>query len=59
MEVKKEIATIVNNLPNEVLSELLQYLRQVEKSSVDKIQLSLNLSTILTEDQELLEKLAK
>lgn len=59
MEVKNEIVEIVNKLPNEVLSELLQYLRQVEKTTAEKIRLSLNLNTILTEDRELLEKLAK
>jgi restriction endonuclease Mrr len=59
MELKQEIVQIVDKLPNEVLSELLQYLRQVEKTTVEKMRLSLNLKTILTEDRELLEKLAK
>ncbi len=59
MELKNEIVQIVNKLPDEVLSELLQYLRQVEKTTSQKMRLSLNLNTILTEDRELLEKLAK
>jgi hypothetical protein len=59
MELKQEIVQIVNKLPNEVLGELLQYLRQVEKTTTEKMRLSLNLNTILTEDRELLEKLAK
>jgi restriction endonuclease Mrr len=59
MEIKQEIVQIVDKLPNEVLSELLQYLRQVEKTTVEKMRLSLNFNTILTEDRELLEKLAK
>lgn len=59
MEVKQEIVQIVDKLPNEILEELLQYLRQVEKTSTEKMRLSLNLNTILTEDRELLEKLAK
>lgn len=59
MELKQEIAQIVDKLPNEVLGELLQYLRQVEKTTVEKMRLSLNLNTILTEDRDLLEKLAK
>ena len=59
MELKQEITQIVNVLPNEVLGELLRYLRQVEKVSQEKMRLSLNLKTILTEDRELLEKLAK
>ncbi len=59
MELKEEIVELVNKLPNEVLGELLQYLRQVEKTTVQKKRLSFNLNTILTEDRELLEKLAK
>lgn len=59
MELKQEIVQIVNKLPNEVLGELLQYLRQIEKTTAEKMRLSLNLNTILTEDRELLQKLAK
>ncbi|MFN4145323.1 MAG: hypothetical protein ACK4GN_05830 [Runella sp.] len=59
MELKQEIIQIINKLPHEVLGELLQHLRQVEKTTKEKIHLSLNLNTILTEDRELLEKLAK
>lgn len=33
MELKQEITEIVNTLPNDVLGELLLYLRQVEKVS--------------------------
>ena len=59
MEIKQEITQIVDILPNEILGELLHYLRQVEKVSQEKMRLSLNLKTILTEERELLEKLAK
>lgn len=59
MELTEEITQIVNTLPKEVLGEVLQYLRQVEKTSQEKMRLSLNLKTILNEDRELLEKLAK
>ncbi len=59
METKQEIVYIVEKLPIEVLEELLQYRRQVEKTTTEKMRLSLNLNTILTEDQELLKKLAK
>ena len=59
MEVKEKIAQIVENLPEEVLGSLLEYLKQLEKASIEKKHLSLNLSTILSEDKILLEKLAK
>jgi hypothetical protein len=59
MELTQEITQIVNTLPKDVLGDVLQYLRQVEKVSQEKMRLSLNLKTILIEDRELLEKLAK
>jgi hypothetical protein len=59
MEITQEITQIVNALPKDVLGEVLQYLRQVEKVSQEKMQLSSNLKVILTEDRELLERLAK
>ena len=59
MEIKQEITNIVDTLPNEVLDDLLIYLKKVQKASEKKITLSLNLNTILIEDKEVLEKLAK
>ncbi|WP_353572493.1 hypothetical protein [Candidatus Albibeggiatoa sp. nov. BB20] len=59
MELKQEIIQIVNKLPNAVLNDLLQQLRQMESLAQEKICLSTNFKTILVEDQELLKKLAK
>lgn len=59
MEPKQEIAQIIDTLPEEVLAELVQYLRQVEKASQEKARLSLHLKTILLEDKEVLERLAR
>lgn len=59
METKQEIIEIVDRLPNDVLTEVLQILRQLQKDSQSKIQLSSNLSTVLKEDRELLKELAK
>ncbi len=59
METKQEIMEIVDRLPNDVLTEVLQILRQLQKDSQTKIQLSSNLSTVLKEDRELLKELAK
>ena len=59
MEIKEEINQIVDTLPEDVLSELLQYLRQIEKESTSQMHLSLNLNTVLAEDDELLERLAQ
>jgi hypothetical protein len=57
MEIKQAIAQIVDQLPNEVLVELLGYLRQVEKASKDKARISLHLNTILAEDEAALNNL--
>ena len=59
MKVKEEISNIVDTLPEEFLDELLQYLIKLEKSSKDKVKLSLHLNTILTEDKDVLSKLAE
>jgi hypothetical protein len=59
METTQEIAQIVNALPKEVLGEVLQYLRQLERVSQESMRLSLNLKTILIEDRKVLDKLAK
>jgi hypothetical protein len=59
MKTKQEIIQIIDALPDEVLSELVQYLRQVEKASQEKVRSSLHLKTILLEDKELLGRLAK
>ncbi|MCC5935536.1 MAG: hypothetical protein LAT75_03285 [Candidatus Cyclonatronum sp.] len=59
MELKEEITDIVNNLPDEVLEELLQYLRQIEKSTAGKAERAANLKKIIADDRELLDKLSK
>jgi hypothetical protein len=59
IEIKEEINKIIEKLPEEVLGDLLEYLQQVEKNTAGKFQLTKNLRKILTEDKELLEKLAK
>ena len=59
MEVKQEITQLLEALPNEVLGDVLTYLRQVEKTAPAKRHLTLNLQAILLEDREVLEKLAK
>jgi hypothetical protein len=59
MELTEEITQIVNTLPKAGLGDDLQYLRQLEKVSEEQMHLSLHLKTILAEDKELLERLAK
>lgn len=58
-EVKEEIQRIINRLPNEVLKDVWAYLKELENSSKDEVELSLHLRKILTEDKNLLHRLAK
>ncbi len=58
-EIKTEIQKSLNNVPESVLQDVLEFLKQAENQSVDRIGLAKNLRTILTEDKELLERLAK
>lgn len=59
MELKQEITQIIDALPADALGELLQHLRQVAKAAQEKARLSSHLKTILLEDKEVLERLAK
>ena len=57
-EIRHEIHKVVDNMPEEVLQNVLEYFRELEHSSKDKIKLAQNLKTILSEDKELLHKLS-
>ena len=58
-EIKSEIQKTLDNIPENVLQDILDYLKLIQGKSADKIKLSKNLRDILTEDKELLERLAK
>ncbi|MBY0432636.1 MAG: hypothetical protein K2U26_00845 [Cyclobacteriaceae bacterium] len=57
-EIKYEINKTLDRVPEGILDDILQYLKQIE-SRPDSILLTKNLKRILTEDRELLERLAK
>ncbi|MEQ6118040.1 hypothetical protein [Reichenbachiella sp. MALMAid0571] len=58
-EVKSAINQLLEDTPEQVLHEVFDYLQSVQGKSIQSVTLSQNLRTILTEDKELLEKLAK
>jgi len=58
-EVKTAIGELLDNTSEQVLQEVYNYLKSVQGKSTDSISLSRNLRTILTEDRELLERLAQ
>ncbi len=58
-EIKTEIHQVIDNVPEDVLIDVLNYLKQIQHQSADQTKLATNLRKILSEDKELLEKLAQ
>jgi len=58
-ELKSEIQRLLDNVPENILQDLLDYLREAQKYTKDQAELSNYLRKIIHEDKELLEKLAK
>jgi hypothetical protein len=58
-EIKAEIQKLLDNVPEIVLNDLLDYLRIAQNQTNNQIELSHHLRKIISEDKELLEKLAK
>lgn len=58
-EVKTAINKLLDNTSEQVLHEVFDYLKSIQVRSNKSIALSKNLQTILTEDKELLERLAQ
>lgn len=58
-EIKLEIQKSLDKVPDSVLQDVLNFLKFFEKQSAEKLTLAIHLNTILKEDRELLERLAK
>jgi hypothetical protein len=58
-DIKSEIQKSLDKVSESVLQDVLNFLKQVEGQPTEKVNLSINLRHILTEDRELLERLAK
>ena len=58
-EIKHEINKVLDHFSDKALEELLTFLRQLEASNSPAILNSDHFSKILSEDQQLLEKLAQ
>jgi hypothetical protein len=58
-DIKSEIQKSLDKVPESVLQDVLDYLKQIENQPIQKVNLTRNLRDILTEDKELLERLAK
>jgi len=57
-DLKYEIQKAIDNVPESVLVDLLDYLKQIQITPNEKINLSTHLALILREDKELLQRLA-
>jgi hypothetical protein len=57
-DLKYEITKAIDDAPESVLVDILDYLKQIKGSPNEKIDLSLQLGLIIREDKELLKRLA-
>jgi hypothetical protein len=58
-QIRYEIQKALDGVPENVLQDVLVFLKELQKHSPDDIKLTANLRQILIEDKELLEKLAQ
>jgi hypothetical protein len=58
-QIKSRIQRALDNVPENVLENILNYLEEIQGKSADKIIMSQQLRKIFSEDKELLEKLAQ
>ena len=59
VEIKTEIQKVLDQVPENVLEDVLDFVRELQSKSSEQIKLANNLRKILSEDKELLEKLAQ
>ena len=59
MQLKTEIQKVADDIPEEVLPDILNYLKLIQHQSHDQLKLSNNLKKILLEDRELFERLGQ
>ncbi|MDB5153305.1 MAG: hypothetical protein JWR54_2056 [Mucilaginibacter sp.] len=59
IEIKTEIQKVLDQVPENVLQDVLDFLKELQNKCGDQIKLAINLRKILSEDRELLEKLAR
>jgi hypothetical protein len=57
-DLKFEIQKAIDSVPESVLVDILDYLKQLQSTPREKIDLSTHLGSILREDKELLQRLA-
>ncbi|MCK4407281.1 MAG: hypothetical protein KAV44_06370 [Bacteroidales bacterium] len=58
-EIKTEIHKVIDNLPDAIASDVLDYLKGLLNKTKHDLTMSRKLAKIIKEDKELLEKLAQ
>lgn len=58
-QLKTEIQKLLDTIPEDVLQDLFDYLKEAQKQTKTQAELSSHLRKIIHEDRELLEKLAQ
>ena len=59
IQLKTEIQKILDDVPETVLTDLLNYVKELQKHSSEDIELAKFMKESLIEDRELLQKLAQ
>lgn len=57
-DLKQEIKKAIDEVPESVLEDILDYLKQIKVTPEKKVDLTKHLGQILREDKELLQRLA-
>lgn len=58
-QIKTEIQKVLDSVPETILQDVLDFLKVLQDQPAEKVRLTNNLRQILSEDKELLEKLAQ
>ena len=59
VEIKNEITKVLDQVPEELLLDILDLIKEVQSEKPSKTSLILNFKKILQEDSEVLQKLAQ
>lgn len=58
-QIQTEIQKVLDSVPETVLQDVLDFLKELQVQPIDKVKLTNTLRQILSEDRELLEQLAQ
>jgi len=58
-QIQSEIQKVLDTVPESVLQDVLNFLKELQDQRAEKVRLTSDLRKILSEDKDLLEKLAQ